>query len=306
VTGPISPLPIGRGQTISQPYIVGMMSELLAVGPGKKVLEVGTGSGYQAAVLDAMGAEVWSVEIVPELARRAAADLKRLGYRIAVISGGFSRAADALKRRLGLDHAFSNNLEVEAGRLTGRIAGPLVNAARKAELLEVIAQLEGVLLDQVIAVGDGANDILMLEKAGLGIAFRAKPKTRAAADTSIEGAGLDAILYLLGISGREIKDHAEVLGENAEIVRRVRDFKKKVFPWATFAPIVTGAAVILGGGAHMRVLPSWMHAALGIAALAMNLIAFPIEFRALKLNLQLINDVDEKVRREVAPPLFRS
>lgn len=132
--------------------------------------------------------------------------LKRLGYRTAVLSGGFSRAAEALKRRLGIDYAFSNNLEVEGGLLTGRVTGPIVNAQRKAELLDLIAQLEGVLLDQVIAVGDGANDVLMLEKAGLGIAFRAKPKLREAADTSISAAGLDAILYLLGISGRELQE----------------------------------------------------------------------------------------------------
>jgi len=132
--------------------------------------------------------------------------LKRLGYRTAVISGGFSRAAEALKRRLGIDYAFSNNLEIEGGKLTGKVVGPIVNAQRKAELLELIAQLEGVLLDQVIAVGDGANDVLMLEKAGLGIAFRAKTKLREAADTTISDSGLDAILYLLGISGRELQE----------------------------------------------------------------------------------------------------
>ena len=81
-----------------------------------------------------------------------------------------------------------------------------MNAQRKAELLELIAQLEGVLLDQVIAVGDGANDVLMLEKAGLGIAFHGKTKLREAADTSISASGLDAILYLLGISGRELQE----------------------------------------------------------------------------------------------------
>ena len=132
--------------------------------------------------------------------------LKRLGYRTAVISGGFSRAADALKRRLGIDYAFSNNLEIEGGKLTGRVVGPIVNAQRKAELLELIAQHEGILLDQVIAVGDGANDALMLEKAGLGIAFRAKPKLRESADTTISASGLDAILYLLGLSGRELQE----------------------------------------------------------------------------------------------------
>ena len=132
--------------------------------------------------------------------------LKRLGYKIAVISGGFSRAAEALKRRLELDYAYSNNLEVVGGKLTGRVVGPIVNGQRKAELLETIAQAEGVLLDQVIAVGDGANDALMLERAGLGIAFHAKAKLRERADTSISGAGLDAILYLLGLSARELQE----------------------------------------------------------------------------------------------------
>jgi phosphoserine phosphatase len=126
-----------------------------------------------------------------------------------VISGGFSIAADALKARLGIDYAYSNTLEVKGGRLTGRVVGPIVNGRRKAELLETIAQAEGVLLDQVIAVGDGANDLPMLEKAGLGIAFRAKPKLREAADTSISTGGLDSILYLLGISAEELE---EVLG----------------------------------------------------------------------------------------------
>jgi len=113
-------------------------------------------------------------------------------------------ATEALKRRLDIDYAYSNTLEVADGKLTGRVVGPIVNGQRKAELLETIAQAEGVLLDQVIAVGDGANDLLMLERAGLGIAFHAKPKLREAADTAISGAGLDAILYLLGISGREL------------------------------------------------------------------------------------------------------
>jgi phosphoserine phosphatase len=158
--------------------------------------------GLDAAVLDKLSAEL----PITEGAETLVLVLKRLGYRLAIISGGFSRAADALKRRLGIDYAFSNNLEIEGGKLTGRVVGPIVNAQRKAELVEIIAQLEGVVLDQVVAVGDGANDILMLEKAGLGIAFHAKTKLREAADTSISGAGLDAILYLLGISAREIKE----------------------------------------------------------------------------------------------------
>ncbi len=158
--------------------------------------------GLDVAVLDKIASDLPLTEGAETLVRV----LKRLGYRIAVISGGFSRAAEALKRRLDLDYAYSNNLEVKDGKLTGRVVGPIVNAQRKAELLETIAQAEGVLLDQVIAVGDGANDALMLDRAGLGIAFLAKPKLRAAADTSISGAGLDAILYLLGISARELQE----------------------------------------------------------------------------------------------------
>ena len=102
-----------------------------------------------------------------------------------------------------MDYAYSNNLEIVDGKLTGRVTGPVVNAERKAELLDTIAQLEDTLLDQVIAVGDGANDALMLERAGLGIAFRAKPTLQARADTSISSGGLDSILYLLGLSERE-------------------------------------------------------------------------------------------------------
>jgi phosphoserine phosphatase len=158
--------------------------------------------GLDVKVLDRIAAELPLTEGAETLVRV----LKRLGYSIAIISGGFSRAADALKRRLNIDYAYSNNLEVVDGKLTGRVVGPIVNAQRKAELLETIAQAEGVLLDQVIAVGDGANDALMLERAGLGIAFHAKPKLRESADTSISASGLDAILYLLGISGREVHE----------------------------------------------------------------------------------------------------
>lgn len=158
--------------------------------------------GLDVAVLDKIASDLPLTDGAETLVRV----LKRLGYRIAVISGGFSRAADALKRRLDLNYAYSNNLEVVAGKLTGRVIGPIVNAQRKAELLDTIAQAEGILLDQVIAVGDGANDALMLDRAGLGIAFHAKPKLRASADTSISSSGLDAILYLLGISARELQE----------------------------------------------------------------------------------------------------
>jgi len=163
---------------------------------------VGLLAGLDVKALDKIASDLPLTEGAETMVRV----LKRLGYKIAVISGGFSRAAEALKRRLELDYAYSNNLEVVGGKLTGRVVGPVVNAQRKAELLETIAQAEGVLLDQVIAVGDGANDALMLERAGLGIAFHAKAKLRERADTSISWAGLDAILYLLGISARELQE----------------------------------------------------------------------------------------------------
>jgi phosphoserine phosphatase len=158
--------------------------------------------GLDINVLSRIAAELPLTEGAETLLRV----LRRLGYRTAVISGGFSIAAEALKARLGINYAYSNTLEVENGKLTGRVVGPIVNARRKAELLETIAQAEGVLLDQTIAVGDGANDLLMLQKAGLGIAFRAKTKLREAADTSLSAAGLDGILFLLGISEREVRE----------------------------------------------------------------------------------------------------
>ncbi|MFP2927278.1 phosphoserine phosphatase SerB [Pyxidicoccus sp. 3LG] len=159
-------------------------------------------AGLDVAVLRRIAADLPLTEGAETLIRV----LKRLGYRTAVISGGFSVAAEALKSKLGIDYAYSNVLEEKDGKLTGRTLGPIVNARRKAELLETLAQAEGILLDQVIAVGDGANDLLMLERAGLGIAFRAKPKLRQAADTSISAGGLDAILHLLGLTGRELQE----------------------------------------------------------------------------------------------------
>jgi phosphoserine phosphatase len=159
-------------------------------------------AGLDARVLHELAANLPLTEGAETLMRV----LRRLGYRTAVISGGFSVAAEALQKRLGIDFAYSNALEVQDGKLTGRTVGTIVNARRKAELLETLAKQEGILLEQVIAVGDGANDLLMLEKAGLGIAFRAKPKLREAADTSISAGGLDTILTLLGLTARELRE----------------------------------------------------------------------------------------------------
>jgi phosphoserine phosphatase len=131
--------------------------------------------------------------------------LKGMGLKTAVISGGFSFAADALRSRLGLDYAYSNILEVKDGCLTGRVNEPIVGPQRKADLLDALAQRENIPLAQTIAVGDGANDLLMLEKAGLGIAFHAKTKLKDAADTSVSDGGLDRVLYLLGLRAREVR-----------------------------------------------------------------------------------------------------
>lgn len=132
--------------------------------------------------------------------------LKRLGFRTAVISGGFTFFTDRLKAELGLDYAFANELEIVAGAVSGRVLGPIVDGARKADLLEEIALREGITLDQVIAIGDGANDLPMLAKAGLGIAFNAKARVREQADYHINQQNLDSILYLLGLSEREMTE----------------------------------------------------------------------------------------------------
>lgn len=130
-------------------------------------------------------------------------NLRALGYRTAVLSGGFSYFGKHLQRRLGLDYMYANELEIRDGVLTGRLVGDVINGDRKAELLEQIAALEGINRRQVIAVGDGANDLPMLSRAGLGIAFHAKPIVRQEADQAVSNLGLDAILYLLGVRDRE-------------------------------------------------------------------------------------------------------
>lgn len=132
--------------------------------------------------------------------------LQHLGYKIALVSGGFTYFTESLKRDLGFDYAFANQLEIRHGRVTGKVIGPIIDADRKALILETLTQGERLSLDQVIAIGDGANDIKMLTKAGLGIAFQAKPAVKAKAHYSIsKHTRLDSILYLLGISEREIE-----------------------------------------------------------------------------------------------------
>ena len=125
--------------------------------------------------------------------------LKRCGYKIAILSGGFTFFGEQLQRRYGIDYMYANELEVDDdGKLTGRYVGEIVDGHRKAELLKLIAQVEKVNLAQTIAVGDGANDLPMISQAGLGIAFHAKPRVVATAKQSINTIGLDGVLYFLG------------------------------------------------------------------------------------------------------------
>ncbi|HSM78582.1 MAG TPA: HAD-IB family phosphatase, partial [Bryobacteraceae bacterium] len=129
--------------------------------------------------------------------------LKGLGYKTAILSGGFTFVGQDLQRRLGIDYLHANELDVRDGLVTGEVAGDVVDGARKAALLEQIARAEGLSMEQVIAVGDGANDLPMLRLAGLGIAFRAKPVVRQNAKQALSTSGLDGILFLLGLRERE-------------------------------------------------------------------------------------------------------
>jgi len=140
-----------------------------------------------------------------EGAERLIKTLKLLGYKTAILSGGFTFFARALQQRLGIDSIHSNELEIVDGVVSGRVIPPIINGARKAELLAQIAQRESISLEQVVAVGDGANDIPMLNLAGMGIAYRAKPLVRARADHSISTLGLDGLLYLLGVRDRDLQ-----------------------------------------------------------------------------------------------------
>lgn len=130
--------------------------------------------------------------------------LKKCGFKIAILSGGFTYFGERLRKRFGVDYVYANELEIEDGKLTGRFAGDVVDGKRKAELLRLIAQVEKIELQQTVAVGDGANDLPMLNLAGLGIAFHAKPKVKANAKQSISTVGLDGILYLLGFRDVQI------------------------------------------------------------------------------------------------------
>lgn len=150
--------------------------------------------GLPESVLQQVSARLELTEGAEKLIR----NLKMLGYKTAILSGGFTFFAGHLQRKLGIDYVYANELHVEHGVVTGQVTGNIIDGARKAQLLQEIAVKEGVQLQQVIAVGDGANDLPMLSAAGLGIAFRAKLLVKETAEHAISNLGLDSILYLLG------------------------------------------------------------------------------------------------------------
>ncbi len=132
------------------------------------------------------------------------ATLNRLGYKTAILSGGFDYFGRFLQKKLGIDYVYANELDIVEGKVTGRVTSEIVNGDKKAALLKMIAQNENIDLEQVIAVGDGANDLPMLATAGLGVAYKAKPLVKQSAEHSINYVGLEGILYMLGLSTQQI------------------------------------------------------------------------------------------------------
>jgi len=156
-------------------------------------------NGLDAGVLEQVA---WRLRLT-EGTERLFNNLKALGYKTAIVSGGFTYFGRHLQRKLGIDYVYANELEIVDGKVTGRVSGEIIDGRRKAELLQEIAAKESISLEQVIAVGDGANDLPMLEAAGHGVAFHAKPIVKANARQAISTLGLDGILYLIGLRDYE-------------------------------------------------------------------------------------------------------
>ena len=139
-------------------------------------------------------------------ARTLIRTLQRLGHTVCVVSGGFHNVIDPLLKELNITHYRANTLEIIDGKLSGKVVGPIIDRAAKAQALKDFAAIEKINIDQTIAIGDGANDLDMIAMAGLGIAFNAKPAVKAAADSSVSAPYLDSVLYLLGIAREEIEE----------------------------------------------------------------------------------------------------
>ena len=158
--------------------------------------------GLDVAVMDEIARNL----PITEGLERMMTILKRVGYKTAILSGGFTYFGNYLRQKYGFDYVYANELEIEDGKLTGRYAGEVVDGRRKAELLRLLCQFEEINIAQSVAVGDGANDLPMLNLAGLGIAFHAKPKVKAGVRQAISTIGLDGILYFLGLKDSRIEE----------------------------------------------------------------------------------------------------
>lgn len=203
--------------TIVDGEIIDEMATLAGV--GKKVTaitekgmrgEIDFSESLRTRVSFLKGLRIKSLESIAKTIRftkgseELVAALKEMGFRVALISGGFSYFTDILKRRLGFDYAFGNELEIRYGKLTGRVKGKIIDARRKAEIMDEICEKEGITRDEVVAVGDGSNDRIMLANAGLGIAFNAKEILKKVADGSITRDHMKGVLYCLGITDRDL------------------------------------------------------------------------------------------------------
>ena len=203
--------------TLIQTEVIDELAELAGVGEQVRAITESAMNGEidfsesfkkRMALLEGLSEEVLQnvAENLPitKGAHRLMKALKYYGYKTAILSGGFTYFGEFLQKELGIDYVYANQLEIIDGKLTGKYLGEIVDGQKKAEYLKAIAEREGIHINQTIAVGDGANDLPMLNLAGLGIAFHAKPKVKENASTSISSLGLDGILYLLGYHDRHI------------------------------------------------------------------------------------------------------
>jgi phosphoserine phosphatase len=203
--------------TLIQTEVIDELAELNGVGEQVRAITESAMNGEidfsesfkkRMALLEGLSEEVLhnvAVNLpITKGAHRLMKALKYYGYKTAILSGGFTYFGDYLQKELGIDYVYANQLEIKDGKLTGKYLGEIVDGAKKAEYLKAIAEKEGIHINQTIAVGDGANDLPMLNLAGLGIAFHAKPKVKESATTSISSLGLDGVLYLLGYHDRHI------------------------------------------------------------------------------------------------------
>ena len=162
--------------------------------------------GLLAGLPESVLTEVQNEITLTPGARTLIRTLHKLGHHVALVSGGFEPVIAPLMKDLGIAHMRANNLEIDSGKLTGNLKGPIIDRAGKAEALRDFAALHSIALEQTIAIGDGANDLDMIALAGMGIAFNAKPAVKAAADSSVSAPYLDSVLYLLGISREEVEE----------------------------------------------------------------------------------------------------